>query len=59
MAIGAAMTGLWPVIEGINMGFLRLAYNQIANNCGMLLYTSGGQFTIPVVIRGPGGVGRQ
>jgi pyruvate dehydrogenase E1 component beta subunit len=59
MAIGAAMTGLRPVIEGMNMGFLLLAYNQIANNCGMLHYTSGGQFTIPVVIRGPGGVGRQ
>uniref|UniRef100_A0A0C9RPU2 pyruvate dehydrogenase (acetyl-transferring) n=1 Tax=Wollemia nobilis TaxID=56998 RepID=A0A0C9RPU2_9CONI len=59
MAIGAAMTGLRPIIEGMNMGFLLLAYNQISNNCGMLHYTSGGQFTIPVVIRGPGGVGRQ
>ena len=60
MAIGAAATaGLRPVIEGMNMGFLLLAYNQISNNCGMLHYTSGGQFTIPVVIRGPGGVGRQ
>ena len=59
MAIGAAITGLRPVVEGMNMGFLLLAYNQIANNCGMLHYTSGGQFTIPIVIRGPGGVGRQ
>jgi pyruvate/2-oxoglutarate/acetoin dehydrogenase E1 component len=32
---------------------------QISNNCGMLHYTSGGQFKVPVVIRGPGGVGRQ
>ncbi|MCJ2543407.1 alpha-ketoacid dehydrogenase subunit beta [Thermostichus vulcanus] len=59
MAIGAAMTGLRPVIEGMNMGFLLLAFNQIANNAGMLRYTSGGNFKIPVVIRGPGGVGRQ
>lgn len=59
MGVGAAMTGLRPVIEGMNMGFLLLAFNQISNNCGMLHYTSGGQFTIPVVIRGPGGVGRQ
>ncbi|KAH7432607.1 hypothetical protein KP509_07G030600 [Ceratopteris richardii] len=59
MAVGAAMTGLRPIVEGMNMGFLLLAYNQISNNCGMLHYTSGGQFTIPVVIRGPGGVGRQ
>ena len=53
------MTGLRPVVEGMNMGFLLLAFNQIANNAGMLHYTSGGNFTIPIVIRGPGGVGRQ
>jgi pyruvate dehydrogenase E1 component beta subunit len=59
MAVGAAMTGLRPIIEGMNMGFLLLAFNQIANNAGMLRYTSGGNFQIPLVIRGPGGVGRQ
>ena len=58
MAVGAAMTGLKPIIEGMNMGFLLLAFNQIANNAGMLRYTSGGNFKIPLVIRGPGGVGR-
>jgi len=55
MAVGAAMTGLKPVIEGMNLGFLLLAFNQIANNAGMLRYTSGGNFKIPLVIRGPGG----
>ncbi len=59
MAVGAAMSGLRPIIEGMNMGFLLLAFNQIANNAGMLRYTSGGNFKIPMVIRGPGGVGRQ
>jgi pyruvate dehydrogenase E1 component beta subunit len=59
MAVGAAMTGLRPIIEGMNMGFLLLAFNQIANNAGMLRYTSGGNFKIPMVIRGPGGVGKQ
>lgn len=59
MAVGAAMTGLRPIIEGMNMGFLLLAFNQIANNAGMLRYTSGGNFSMPLVIRGPGGVGRQ
>jgi pyruvate dehydrogenase E1 component beta subunit len=59
IAVGAAMTGLRPIIEGMNMGFLLLAFNQIANNAGMLRYTSGGNFKIPMVIRGPGGVGRQ
>ena len=46
MGIGAAMTGLRPVVEGMNMGFLLLAYNQISNNAGMLHYTSGGQFKV-------------
>ena len=40
----------------MNMGFLLLAFNQISNNMGMLRYTSGGNFTIPTVVRGPGGV---
>jgi pyruvate dehydrogenase E1 component beta subunit len=57
MAIGAAMTGLRPIVEGMNMGFLLLAFNQISNNAGMLRYTSGGNYKIPLVIRGPGGVG--
>jgi pyruvate dehydrogenase E1 component beta subunit len=59
VAVGAALTGLRPIIEGMNMGFLLLAFNQISNNAGMLRYTSGGNFKIPLVIRGPGGVGRQ
>ena len=59
LAVGAALTGLRPIIEGMNMGFLLLAFNQIANNAGMLRYTSGGNFKIPMVIRGPGGVGSQ
>jgi pyruvate dehydrogenase E1 component beta subunit len=58
MAVGAAMTGLRPIIEGMNMGFLLLAFNQISNNA-MLRYTSGGNYKVPIVIRGPGGVGRQ
>lgn len=58
MGIGAAMTGLRPIIEGMNMGFLLLAYNQISNNAGMLHYTSGGQFKVckvsPVFFESPG-----
>jgi len=59
MAVGCAMTGMRPIIEGMNMGFLLLAFSQIANNGGMVRYTSGGQFTVPMVVRGPGGVGKQ
>ena len=49
MGIGAAMTGLRPIIEGMNMGFLLLAYNQISNNAGMLHYTSGGQYKVTML----------
>ena len=59
IGVGAAMTGLRPIVEGMNMSFLLLAFNQISNNVGMLRYTSGGNYTIPMVIRGPGGIGRQ
>ena len=52
MAVGAAMTGLRPIVEGMNMGLL-LAFNQISNNMGMLRYTSGGNFTIPTVFAVP------
>ena len=53
MGVGAAMTGLRPIVEGMNMGFLLLAFNQISNNCGMLHYTSGGQYKVGGR-RGPG-----
>ncbi|KAF8823061.1 pyruvate dehydrogenase complex subunit PD-HE1Beta [Cardiosporidium cionae] len=59
MAIGASMAGLRPIVEGMNMGFLLLAFNQIANNAGMVRYTSGGNFEVPLVMRGPGGIGKQ
>ena len=51
MGIGAAMTGLRPIVEGMNMGFLLLAYNQISNNAGMLHYTSGGQYKVPMPLQ--------
>lgn len=55
MGIGAAMTGLRPIVEGMNMGFLLLAYNQISNNAGMLHYTSGGQYKVGGPKRGSAG----
>jgi pyruvate dehydrogenase E1 component beta subunit len=33
MGIGAAMTGLRPIVEGMNMGFLLLAFNQVSKPC--------------------------
>ena len=38
MAVGAAMTGLRPIVEGMNMGFLLLAFNQISNNMGNSIF---------------------
>ncbi|KAL6637506.1 hypothetical protein ACP70R_025078 [Stipagrostis hirtigluma subsp. patula] len=59
MAVGASMKGLRPVVEGMFLGFLLLACNQISNSCGMLHCTSGGQFSAPLVTRGAGGAGHQ
>lgn len=59
MGVGAAMTGLRPIVEGMNMGFLLLAFNQISNNCGMLHYTSGGQFKVGTTRQGEEGDGRE
>ena len=59
LGVGAAMHGLRPIVEGMNIVFLLLGFNQISNNAGMIRATSGGQFNVPLVIRGPGGVGKQ
>ena len=48
MAVGAAMTGLRPIVEGMNMGFLLLAFNQISNNMGMLRYTAAATSPFPL-----------
>ncbi|CRG94659.1 pyruvate dehydrogenase E1 component subunit beta, putative [Plasmodium gallinaceum] len=59
LGIGSAINGLRPIIEGMNLSFLILAFNQISNNACMMRYMCDGQFNIPIVIRGPGGVGKQ
>jgi pyruvate dehydrogenase E1 component beta subunit len=40
MGIGAAMTGLRPIVEGMNMGFLLLAFNQVNNSSSSTSSTS-------------------
>lgn len=55
VGIGAAMVGLRPVIEVMTFNFSILALDQILNNAAKIRYMSGGQFTVPIVIRGPGG----
>jgi pyruvate dehydrogenase E1 component beta subunit len=58
-AIGAAMVGLRPVVEIMTVNFSLLALDQIVNNAAKIRYMSGGQFTVPMVIRMPGGGGAQ
>jgi len=58
-AIGAAQAGLRPVVEVMTFNFSLVAVDQIVNNAAKLRYMSGGQFKIPIVIRGPGGPAHQ
>ncbi len=55
LAVGAAMTGLRPIVEFMSFNFALVAMDQIVSNAAKTLYMSGGQFPIPMVMRGPGG----
>ena len=55
IGIGAAMLGLRPVVEMMTFNFSLMAMDQIVNTAAKLHYMSGGQFSVPLVIRGPGG----
>lgn len=58
-AIGAALTGARPVAELMTINFAFAAMDHIVNEAAKLRYMFGGQFTLPLVIRAPGGGGRQ
>ncbi len=57
VGIGAALTGLRPIIEFMTWNFSLVAIDQIINNAAKMRYMSGGQFTLPMVFRGPQGAG--
>jgi pyruvate/2-oxoglutarate/acetoin dehydrogenase E1 component len=57
--IGAAMGGMRPIVEIMTVNFSLLALDQIMNNAAALRHMSGGQFTVPLVIRMATGAGRQ
>jgi pyruvate dehydrogenase E1 component beta subunit/2-oxoisovalerate dehydrogenase E1 component len=57
--IGAAMGGMRPIVEIMTVNFSLLALDQIVNNAATLRHMSGGQFSVPVVIRMACGAGRQ
>ena len=59
VGIGAAMVGLRPIIEFMTWNFSLCAFDQLVNNAAKLRYMSGGQISIPIVFRGPGGAAHQ
>ena len=59
LTVGAAMMGLRPIIEFMTLNFALVAWDGIINHAAKILYMSGGQFNVPCVLRGPGGVGVQ
>ena len=59
LAVGAAMTGLRPIIEFMTYNFAFLATDQVFNSAAKMLSMSGGQFKIPVTFRGPSGAALQ
>jgi len=58
-AIGAALDGLKPIVEVMTVNFSLLCLDQIVNNAATIRHMSGGQFSVPVVIRMATGAGRQ
>ena len=59
MGVGAAMTGLRPVVELMTVNFSLLALDQIVNSAASIRYMFGAQVSVPMVIRMPQGGGHQ
>ena len=59
MGVGAAMTGLRPVVELMTINFSLLAFDQIVNHASNIHYMFGGQARVPLVVRMPQGAGHQ
>jgi pyruvate dehydrogenase E1 component beta subunit len=57
--IGAALNGLRPIVEVMTVNFSLLALDQIVNNAATLRHMSGGQMSVPLVIRMATGAGRR
>ena len=59
IGIGAALGGLRPIVEVMTVNFSLLALDQIVNTASALRHMSGGQFSVPLVVRMATGAGRQ
>jgi pyruvate dehydrogenase E1 component beta subunit len=56
LAVGAALSGLRPIVEFMTFNFAMQAIDQIINSAAKTLYMSGGQMGCPIVFRGPNGI---
>lgn len=59
LAVGAAMTGLRPIVEFMSFNFSFVAADQIISHAAKMYYMSGNRFSVPVVFRGPNGAAAQ
>lgn len=55
IGVGAAMNGLKPIIEFMTFNFSLVAIDQVINSAAKMMSMSGGQFSVPIVFRGPTG----
>jgi pyruvate/2-oxoglutarate/acetoin dehydrogenase E1 component len=59
MGVGLAMRGLRPIVELMYVDFAPICFDPIANQAAKMRYMTGGQVTVPMVIRAPQGAGRR
>jgi acetoin:2,6-dichlorophenolindophenol oxidoreductase subunit beta len=57
VAIGAAQSGMRPILEIMFIDFITLALDQVVNQAAKAHFMSGGQLTVPMVLRTQGGAG--
>ncbi|HEY0741978.1 MAG TPA: pyruvate dehydrogenase complex E1 component subunit beta [Chryseosolibacter sp.] len=55
IGVGAAMNGIRPIVEFMTFNFSLVAIDQIINSAAKMMSMSGGQFSVPIVFRGPTG----
>lgn len=59
LCIGAAMTGLRPIVDFMSFNFSFVAADQLISNASKMYYMSGNRFSVPIVFRGPNGAAAQ
>jgi pyruvate dehydrogenase E1 component beta subunit len=59
LGVGAAMTGLRPIVEFMSFNFSFVAADQLISNAIKMYYMSGNRFSVPIVFRGPNGAAAQ